>query len=226
MVLNVTDVMTILLLVFLEGLLSLDNALVLALLVRVLPKDQQKKALTYGVWGAIGFRFLSLFFLIQIMAFWWIKAAGAIYLLWISLRGLFIKPDATYQPKATCLKFWHIVACVELMDIAFSADSILAAVSLSRNYFVIVIGGALGILTMRMASMGFVKLLERSPRFETTAYLLVLVIGSKLGIECIWPQMDFHTSGEPEGWLFGLAILACLFFGLTGRPKPLRRAHG
>ena len=46
-------------LVFLEGLLSADNALVLAMMVRHLPKEKQKRALRYGIWGAFAFRFIA-----------------------------------------------------------------------------------------------------------------------------------------------------------------------
>ena len=47
---------TVLTLVILEGLLSGDNALVLAVMVRHLPREQQKRALRYGIWGAFGFQ--------------------------------------------------------------------------------------------------------------------------------------------------------------------------
>src|SRR4029079_15648857 len=47
-------------LIFLEGLLSADNALVLALMVRHLPKPEQRRVLRYGIWGAIGFRFIAI----------------------------------------------------------------------------------------------------------------------------------------------------------------------
>ena len=47
-------------LVLLEGLLSADNALVLAVMVRHLPKNQQRRVLFWGIWGAVGFRVLAL----------------------------------------------------------------------------------------------------------------------------------------------------------------------
>ena len=51
-----SDFLTVLLLVALEGLLSADNAMVLAVLVLGLPKPQQRKALQYGIVGAFAFR--------------------------------------------------------------------------------------------------------------------------------------------------------------------------
>ena len=85
------DLGVIALLVFFEGLLSIDNALVLALLARRLPKSLRAKALTYGLVGALVFRTImvgSAAFLLQ-----WriVKLIGGGYLLWISIQHFFLK---------------------------------------------------------------------------------------------------------------------------------------
>ncbi|RIM33363.1 hypothetical protein BUY22_15930, partial [Staphylococcus cohnii] len=78
----------LLVLVFLEGLLAADNAVVMAVMVKHLPPEQRKKALFYGLLGAFVFRFISLFLISIIAHFWWIQALGAIYLLYMSIRNL------------------------------------------------------------------------------------------------------------------------------------------
>ncbi|MEJ7309569.1 TerC family protein, partial [Staphylococcus epidermidis] len=78
----------LLVLVFLEGLLAADNAVVMAVMVKHLPPEQRKKALFYGLIGAFVFRFISLFLISIIAHFWWIQALGAIYLLYMSIRNL------------------------------------------------------------------------------------------------------------------------------------------
>ena len=65
---TMNDLGTIGFLVFLEGILSIDNALVLAMLARGLPAEQQRKALTYGLIGAVAFRLLSLSVVTHLMA--------------------------------------------------------------------------------------------------------------------------------------------------------------
>ena len=71
-----TDFITIGLLVLLEGLLSADNALVLAILVLGLPRRQQRKALRYGIVGAFAFRVLAILAAVHLMAFAWVKLLG------------------------------------------------------------------------------------------------------------------------------------------------------
>lgn len=78
----------LLVLVFLEGLLAADNAIVMAVMVKHLPPEQRKKALFYGLLGAFVFRFLALFLISIIANFWFIQAAGAVYLIYMSIKNL------------------------------------------------------------------------------------------------------------------------------------------
>src|ERR1700740_50671 len=78
-------VMTVLWLVFLEGLLSADNALVLAMMVRHLPRTQQKRALRYGIWGAIAFRLVAVLLAKFLLDFWFLKVVGGLYLLYLAV---------------------------------------------------------------------------------------------------------------------------------------------
>src|SRR5690625_7174413 len=75
-------------LVGLEGLLAADNALVLASMVKHLPKKQRKKALFYGLVGAFVLRFGSLFIISFLVVVWQVQAIGAVYLLYSSITHL------------------------------------------------------------------------------------------------------------------------------------------
>src|ERR671914_1812568 len=81
-----SDLLTVALLVVLEGLLSADNALVLAILVLGLPRHQQRKALRYGILGAFGFRFLATVFAAYMIGLAWVKLLGALYLLYLPIK--------------------------------------------------------------------------------------------------------------------------------------------
>src|SRR3954447_15595973 len=76
---------TVLWLVFLEGLLSADNALVLAMMVRHLPKLEQKRALRYGIWGAFAFRVVAVLMAKILLNFWYLKVVGGLYLLYLAV---------------------------------------------------------------------------------------------------------------------------------------------
>lgn len=188
---------TVLVLVLLEGLLSADNALVLALLVKELPPRQRLRALTYGLLGAYVFRFAAIFFATLLIALWQFQAAGAAYLLYIAVKH-FVQKASSIRPVRTSPSFWGTVVRVELMDIAFAVDSILAAVALVKSlppsslppvggldggrFAVVILGGFIGVLAMRLVARFFVRLLEEHPRLEHAAYLIVGWIGVKLAV--------------------------------------------
>lgn len=183
-------------LIIMEGLLSADNALVLAVMTNKL-KDpiERKKALFYGMWGAVGFRALFIFLGTWIAKFWFIKAFGAFWLLKIAWEHFFgngeAEVDVSKYEKTWAHKllgifgirltfFWSIVISVEIMDLAFSVDSILAALALSDKFWVLLTGGVLGIFMMRGVAQVFQNLIERVPEMEHTAFILVGLIGLKM----------------------------------------------
>ncbi|MFC4322077.1 TerC family protein [Litchfieldia salsa] len=191
-------------LILLEGLLAADNALVLAIMVKHLPEEERKKALFYGLAGAFVFRLASLFMISFLVDVWQVQAIGALYLLLIAanhiLRKTLIKKKETEESKKEKKKsgFWGTVIKVELADIAFAIDSILAAVALAvtlphlpigeiggmnaGHFIVIFLGGFIGLIIMRFAANIFVDLLRKRPSLEIAAFLIVGMVGVKLTV--------------------------------------------
>ena len=188
----------------LECILSADNALVLSAFVKPLPKQQQKKALVYGLWGAYLFRFIFIGLGTFLIKLWFIKLIGALYLLWLSVKFFVEKfkskdgeeEEAAHQPKGWLTKtfgvFWATVISVELMDLAFSVDSILTALAVSNEVWVVLLGGMIGILLMRGVATFFIALMNRVPELETTAYVLITFIAIKMGLTL----MDIEIPNE------------------------------
>ncbi|MFD1851415.1 TerC family protein [Oceanobacillus bengalensis] len=194
----------LLLLIGLEGLLAADNALVLAIMVKHLPEEERKKALFYGLAGAFVFRFGSLFIISFLVDVWQVQAIGALYLLFIAInhivRKLFFKKkvDNIEQKPKKKSGFWGTVIKVELADIAFAVDSILAAVALAMTlpntnlpqiggmdggkFLVILTGGVIGLIIMRFAANLFVTLLQSRPGLEIAAFAIVGWVGVKLAV--------------------------------------------
>lgn len=180
-------------LVILEGLLSADNALVLAVMVKHLPEKQRRKALFYGLIGAYFFRFIAIGVGVYLIELWWVKVLGASYLAWLSLRYFIDKRKESIvgteeieniQTSGLLVRmfgtFWGTVAAVELMDIAFSVDSVLAAFGVSQEVWVLLMGGMLGVLMMRGIAGIFIKLIGRIPELEAAAYIIILLISGKM----------------------------------------------
>ncbi|MDB5037417.1 MAG: alx [Bacteriovoracaceae bacterium] len=210
------DLGTLALLIFLEGALSIDNAVVLALLAGKLPKALQKKALWYGIIGSIIFRVLSLFLANQLMQWNWVKFVGGGYLLYMGISYWTTSEEKRAARRKTggANSFWKTVILIELMDLAFAADSILAAVAISRKLWVVVAGGLIGMILMRFAASLFIRILEIFPAFEDSAYLLILLIGGKLCIEGFKiSEIDFASSSNPASWIFWILMVAALLYG-------------
>lgn len=268
------DMVIVGLLVLLEGVLSIDNALVLGLLAKRLPPHQRRRALSYGLIGAFVFRVLAIATASFLLKWTFVKLLGGGYLIFIAVKHLFFESqeeeeekitlDASGNPvfvdsetggsltaaqeeleikervpvgaslvtgdevapaaaatgrpatKRRTPSFWGTVAVIELTDVAFAVDSILAAMALAgsrqEKLWVVITGGILGVILMRFAAAVFVKLLDRFPRFEESAYLLVIVIGLKLvadwGLNSDWSQTlpgfeagRRQTVERYEGWL-------------------------
>lgn len=208
------QIFMILFLIFLEVVLSMDNALAIAALVRHLPHAKRVRALTYGVWGAVLFRVGALFFLQEIIDNQWLRFAGAAYLLYMSFKYFFLPQDADDRTatKDAIQHFWKIVVMVEITDIAFSVDSILASVTVSNVYMITLIGGVAGILSMRFAASFFASVMNVFPRLEDAAYILIAIAGGKLFVEALLGV------AIPE-LLFFAVLLGCLGYGFTNKRK-------
>jgi len=184
-------------LILIESLLSVDNAAVLATMVLDLPKDQRSKALKYGILGAYFFRGVCLLFAAILIQIWWFKPVGGIYLLVLTIKYFFTKQknenitveeemfgkqeSALYKKTLGLFgQFWATVILVELMDLAFSIDNVIAANAYSKNIILIWMGVFIGILAMRFVAQGFVRLMEKYPFLNTSAYLVIGLLGLKL----------------------------------------------
>ena len=221
------DVATIGLLTLLEIMLSVDNAFALALLARHLPRDEQRKALTYGLVGALLFRIIALTSVNVLIRSHWLKFVGGGYLIYIAFRHFFgwdkakeESSDAAASKLSKQMGFWRTVVMIEVTDIAFAVDSILTAVSLSDTLWIIFAGGFIGVIAMRFAAKTFIRLIEKYPNFEHTAFQLVFIIGLKVIVEALRiPGVKFHSPSDPGFWIFWILMLGCFAFGFRGARK-------
>jgi len=201
-------------LVLLEGLLSFDNALALAAMTRHLPDRDRLKALTFGIGGAFLFRVIAIFCITEIVSRPWLKGCGGAYLLWLFGAYFFKKSEG--KDRAFFGGFWITVIMVEFTDMAFSLDSIMAAIGVSSERTVLIIGGILGIIFMRFAASIFIKLIDKFPRLEDSAFLLVGCVGAKILIE-VMDKVSFEQN--PAKGAFWTLMLLSLLYGFL----PIRK---
>jgi YkoY family integral membrane protein len=210
-----TDFITIALLVMLEGLLSADNAMVLAVLVLGLPKYKQKQALRYGILGAFGFRAAATLLASSLIRLGWVKLVGAAYLLYLTLHHFLQQGGAetrrtppTAAAKFGLSAFWFTVVKVELTDIVFAIDSILVAVAMSPKIWVILTGGILGIIMMRLVIGQLLAIVERYPPLVDGAFVIIAWVAVKLLIEYL--HAESYISFEVPKWL-SLGLIVVIF---------------
>jgi YkoY family integral membrane protein len=212
-VIHASDLLTIALLVALEGLLSADNAMVLAVLVLGLPKPQQRKALHYGILGAFAFRTIATLLAVYLIRLGFVKLGGAAYLLYLAYRHFLGGGDAAErravpraQPAFGLSAFWATVVKVELTDIVFAIDSILVAVAMSPKLWVILSGGLLGIAMMRLVIGRLLAIVERYPPLVDGAFVIIAWVGFKLLIEYLHAE-GFIGFDIPKWLSLGLIVV-------------------
>ena len=216
-------------LIIIESLLSVDNAAVLATMVMALPKEQRNRALKYGILGAYIFRGICLVLAAFLTTIWWLEAVGGIYLLYLVFDHFRNKDNDNEEAEIDVKKswfynitrglfgqFWATVILVELMDLAFSVDNVLAAAAYTPNIIAIWLGVFIGILGMRFIAQWFVKLMGKFPFLETSAFVVIGVLGFKLGILSLYrhfrPEDAFSQFLGSHTAEIGTSIITLLIF--------------
>jgi YkoY family integral membrane protein len=170
---DLLDIPRVFILAFLEIFLSADNAAVLAILCSRLPPSLQKRALFIGSLSAFFLRAGALFTLSYLLQYRFIQVLGGLYLIYIALK----RPK---QGEPQTASFWKTVILIELFDLLFAIDSMVAGIAFINGdrskLWVVYVGGMIGLFAMRYAATFFL----RFPFLQKIAYLLAGLAGLKL----------------------------------------------
>jgi YkoY family integral membrane protein len=221
------DIITIALLVVLEGLLSADNALVMAIMVLGLPRREHHKALRYGLIGGFAFRIAATLLAVYLIRIAWVKLLGGLYLLYLTYTHFGghggAAADRLRPPRATpwlgMSAFWATVVRVELINLAFSIDSILVAVAMSPKTWVVITGGILGIVAMRLVVGQLLVLVQRYPALVDGAFVIIAWIGGKLCLDYLYDAhvVAFEIPHEVSiGVVVGIFLVAFVYARFQG----------
>jgi YkoY family integral membrane protein len=213
-----SDLVTIGLLIVLEGLLSADNALVMAIMVLGLPKEQHQKALRYGLIGGFAFRIIATALAAYLIQVAWVKLLGGLYLLYLTYAHFAHRgagEDRHEPPKARpafgLSAFWATIIRVEMVNLAFSIDSILVAVAMSPKIWVVMVGGILGIVAMRLVVGQLLALIQRYPALVDGAFIIIAWVAVKLLAEYAHQMQWIHWE-IPKVLSFGVIFA---IFGIS-----------
>ncbi len=211
----------ILSLIFIEGLLSVDNALAIASMASHLPEKQRSRALTLGMLGAYLFRCVAL-----VIAAWlsdneWVKLFGAAYLVWLMCDHFTTVDDEEHGVHHAAKGFVATVVAIQFLDLSLSVDNVVAAVAMAPKHppdfkpemWVVYCGVLIGILTLRFLAQACIRLLQRFPVLEHTAYLLIGYVGFILIYEVYGQRLfglEEHPHVEPYQKFIGVALILWL----------------
>jgi len=169
-------------------LLSGDNAVVIALASRGLPEKQQKQAIIWGSVAAIFMRVILTIFAVQLLQLPWLKAVGAVLLVWIGIQ-LFENEDKTEGMKEVGSLF-SAIKTILVADLVMSLDNVLAVAAAAEaapgdaKQMLVIFGLALSIPIVIFGSNVVLKLMERFPIIITFgAMLLGWIAGEMLAKE-------------------------------------------
>ena len=201
-------------LIGLEIVLSADNAIALAAIARKQPDPAaQQRALNLGLVFALLFRVVLILAAQWVLNFRPLMGAGAVYLLWLCMSHFFLQSannnDAASEespgPAEAAAKSLAATAfTIALTDLAFSLDSVAAAVAVSDRIGLVITGGVVGVVALRLSSGLFIRLLQRYQRLEAAGYLAVGLVGIQLSVRVFRPDLEL-----PE---WGLLVLVGLLF--------------
>ena len=222
------------LLVALEAVLSADNAIALAAISRRLhDRARQEMALNLGLLLALVFRIVLIVAARWVLNFWPLELAASAYLLWLCGRHLQLLLQGREEGLASTpgdngevLPVAHgsggdgalvtaslgsVVATLALTDLAFSLDRVAAAVAVSDRLELVIAGGVIGVIALRLTAELFIRWLERYRHLETAGYLAVGLVGLRLLLRLGRPDL------VPPEWMLLLLVASLFVWGFSKR---------
>lgn len=203
-------------LIALEAILSADNAIALAAIAQGLSSEGlQRRALNFGLVVAFALRVALILAASWVLNFWQFEVLGAAYLLWLSYQHFTAETGADHQhhgPRFSSL--WQAIPTIAFTDLAFSLDSVTTAIALSRDIWVVLLGGTIGVLTLRFMAGLFIRWLDEYEHLEDAGFVTVAIVGTRLLIRVINPEW------VPPEWLMVCLIAILFVWGFSKRTEP------
>jgi YkoY family integral membrane protein len=200
-------------LIALEAVLSADNAIALAAIAQGLkPGKQQQQALNVGLVIAFALRVILILTATWVLRFWQFEVLGAAYLLWLVYQHFTADEDDDHQhhgPRFASI--WQAIPIIALTDLAFSLDSVTTAIALSRETWLVITGGLIGVVTLRFLAGLFIRWLDEYVYLEDAGFITVGFVALRLLLRVINEDL------VPPEWIMVLVIAVLFIWGFSKR---------
>ncbi|PLZ29355.1 TerC family protein [Fischerella thermalis] len=215
--LSIEAAIVLLILMFLEAVLSADNAIALAAIAQGLgDKKLETQALNIGLVVAYVLRITLLLTATWVQQFWQFELLGAAYLLWLVFQHFTSEEDEEHHhhgPRFNSL--WQVIPVIALTDLAFSLDSVTTAIAVSQETWLVLTGTTIGVITLRFMAGLFIRWLDEFENLEDAGYITVALVGLRLLIRVVNEDL------VPPQWLMITAIALILIWGFSQRTQPV-----
>ncbi|MBH8550960.1 DUF475 domain-containing protein [Nostocaceae cyanobacterium CENA357] len=203
----------LLILVFLEAVLSADNAIALAAIAQGLEdKELERRALNFGLVVAYVLRISLILTATWVQKFWQFELLGAAYLLWLVFQH-FTSQESNdehhHGPRFNSLL--QAIPVIAFTDLAFSLDSVTTAIAVSQEKWLVLTGATIGIITLRFMAGLFIRWLDEFENLEDAGYITVALVGLRLLIKVVNDDL------VPPEWIMIAAIFLILGWGFSKR---------
>ena len=206
----------LLILICLEALLSADNAIALAAIAQSLKDTQlQRQALNIGLVFAYVLRILLILTATWVIKFWQFELLGAVYLLWL-VFNYFASADAEDESNSHHLGYsslWQVIPLIAVTDLAFSLDSVTTAIAIADEIWLILLGGTIGVITLRFLAELFIRWLEEYTYLEDAGFITVGLVGVRLLIRAL------NSDWVPPEWVMISIIFILFIWGFSKRKE-------
>ncbi|WP_332813121.1 TerC family protein [Ramlibacter sp.] len=212
--------------ILIDILLGGDNAVVIALACRGLPKQQRKLGIIYGTAGAIVLRVILIAFALALLAIPYLKVVGGLLLVWIGVKLLLPPGDEDdHASVASSDKLWGAVKTVIVADLVMSVDNVLAIAGAAENagqhqLFLVIFGLIVSIPIIVAGSQLVLKLMDRFPIIITLGGMLLgWIAGHMIFTD---PALHAHLP-DSKVWEYGFAVAGALLVLVLGKGLAARR---
>ncbi len=194
-------------------ILSGDNAVVIALAARSLPVRQQKQAVMWGAGAAVVLRIILTIVAVELLRLPWLRLIGGVLLFWIAIK-LLVPEDGGDDGVESSDNLWAAIKTILIADLVMSLDNVIAVAAVAKDSFVLLILGlAISIPLVIFGATMLMKIMGRWPIIISVgAALIGYVAGEMLVTDPVvkdWVDANaawLHWAAPAAGAVFVVAV--------------------
>lgn len=209
--------------ILIDILLGGDNAVVIALASRRLPEAQRKKAIFWGVFGAVALRVALIYFALQLLRIPFLKLGGGLLLLWIGIHLLLPQKEGGGHDINASTNLLGAVRTIIVADAVMSLDNVIAIAAAAKDHVGLVVFGLIvSVPIIVWGSRLVLKLMDRFP---------IIIVGGAALLGWIAGEMIAHdvalaervTTWLPGNWIYAAPVAGALLVVVIGKVLAARR---